>query len=422
MTVVQDVWAREILDSRGYPTLEAIVVLDDGTQARASVPSGASTGSSEAVEKRDGDKRRYGGKGVLRAVQSVKRAICPNLIGQEVTNQSLLDGEMIRVDGTANKDNLGANAILGVSLALARAAANSIGIPLYRYLGGLRAGRLPIPMMNIFNGGKHADNNVDIQECMIVPSGADTFSDALMMGTEIYHALARVLRDEGLSTAVGDEGGFAPDIRSNEDALRYVMIAIEQAGYRAGRDVYLALDVAASELYRDGRYYLEGEGRVMTADALIDYYDELTRRYPILAIEDALAEDDWTSWQTLTARLGARCRLVGDDLFTTNPSRIARGIELGCANTLLVKPNQIGTLTETIEAVRLAESAGYATIISHRSGETADDFIADLAVAMNASFIKTGAPARTERNAKYNRLLAIECELEGAARYAGRDL
>lgn len=422
MTVVTDVCAREILDSRANPTVEVCITLADGTCACASVPSGASTGEAEATELRDRDPHRYGGKGVLCAVQSVNRAIRPILKEQEATQQSFLDAEMIRVDGSANKNNLGANAILGTSLALARASAKSLAIPLYRYIGGLRAGRLPIPMMNIFNGGKHADNNVDIQECMIVPIGAPTFSRALMMGTEIYHALARVLKKEGLATTVGDEGGYAPNLQSNEDALRYVMIAIEQAGYQAGRDVYLALDVAASELVQDGRYYLEGEGRVMTADALIDYYDDLIRRYPILSIEDGLAEDDWTSWQTMTARLGSRVYLVGDDLFTTNPSRLDRGIACGAANALLVKPNQIGTLTETLEAIRLAESAGYATVISHRSGETDDDFIADLAVATNAPFIKTGAPARGERTAKYNRLLAIERELGDMAYYAGQKL
>lgn len=421
MTVVKDVCAREILDSRANPTVEVCITLADGTRACASVPSGASTGEAEATELRDRDPHRYGGKGVLCAVQSVDRAIRPILKEQEATQQSFLDAEMIRVDGSANKNNLGANAILGTSLALARASAKSLAIPLYRYIGGLRAGRLPIPMMNIFNGGKHADNNVDIQECMIVPIGAPTFSRALMMGTEIYHALARVLKKEGLATTVGDEGGYAPNLQSNEDALRYVMIAIEQAGYQAGRDVYLALDVAASELVQDGRYYLEGEGRVMTADALIDYYDDLIRRYPILSIEDGLAEDDWTSWQTMTARLGSRVYLVGDDLFTTNPNRLARGIESSVANALLVKPNQIGTLTETLEAIRMAESAGYATVISHRSGETDDDFIADLAVATNAPFIKTGAPARGERTAKYNRLLAIEQELGDMAYYAGQE-
>lgn len=420
MTVVKDVCAREILDSRANPTVEVCITLADGTRACASVPSGASTGEAEATELRDRDPHRYGGKGVLCAVQSVNRAIRPILKEQEATQQSFLDAEMIRVDGSANKNNLGANAMLGASLALARASAKSLAIPLYRYIGGLRAGRLPIPMMNIFNGGKHADNNVDIQECMIVPIGAPTFSRALMMGTEIYHALARVLKKEGLATTVGDEGGYAPNLQSNEDALRYVMIAIEQAGYQAGRDVYLALDVAASELVQDGRYYLEGEGRVMTADALIDYYDDLIRRYPILSIEDGLAEDDWTSWQTMTARLGSRVYLVGDDLFTTNPNRLDRGIACSAANALLVKPNQIGTLTETLEAIRMAESAGYATVISHRSGETDDDFIADLAVATNAPFIKTGAPARGERTAKYNRLLAIEQELGDMAYYAGQ--
>ena len=420
MTIVQDVFAREILDSRANPTVEVEVALSGGVRSRASVPSGASTGASEAVELRDEEHARYGGKGVLRAVQNVNRILRSCIVGQEAENQLLIDSEMIRADGTANKGSLGANALLGVSLAVARAAASQAGIPLYRYIGGLRAGRLPIPMMNIFNGGQHADNNVDIQEYMIVPVGAMSFRQALRIGAEVYHTLRNVLKREGMATTVGDEGGYAPNLTSNEDALRYLMVAIDEAGYVAGRDVFLALDVAASEFCENGRYTFEGKR--MTSDMLIDYYEELTKRYPIISVEDGLAEDDWHGWQAMTARLGGRIRLVGDDLFTTNPSRIARGIRERAGNALLVKPNQIGTLSETLYAIRLAESAGYSTIISHRSGETEDDFIADLAVAVSAPFIKTGAPARSERVAKYNRLLRIEDELGSMAEYAGKSV
>lgn len=420
MTIVQDVFAREILDSRANPTIEVEVALSGGVRSRASVPSGASTGASEAVELRDEEYARYGGKGVLRAADNVNRILRSCIVGQEAEDQLLIDSEMIRADGTANKGSLGANALLGVSLAVARAAASQAGIPLYRYIGGLRAGRLPIPMMNIFNGGQHADNNVDIQEYMIVPVGAMSFRQALRIGAEVYHTLRNVLKREGMATTVGDEGGYAPNLTSNEDALRYLMVAIDEAGYVAGRDVFLALDVAASEFCENGRYTFEGKR--MTSDMLIDYYEELTKRYPIISIEDGLAEDDWHGWQAMTARLGGRVRLVGDDLFTTNPSRIARGIRERAGNALLVKPNQIGTLSETLYAIRLAESAGYSTIISHRSGETEDDFIADLAVAVSAPFIKTGAPARSERVAKYNRLLRIEDELGSMAEYAGKSV
>lgn len=419
MTEVQDVFAREILDSRANPTVEAEVLLTDGTRARASVPSGASTGANEAVELRDGGDR-YGGKGVLHAVQSVNSRLRPHLTGQDASDQLLLDSEMIRIDGSSDKSSLGANAVLGVSLALARASAKSAKLPLYRYIGGLRAGRLPVPMMNIFNGGKHADNNVDIQECMIVPVRAERFSDALEMGVRIYHALGKVLKQDGMATTVGDEGGYAPDLKSSEDALRYIMTAIDRAGYRAGRDVFLALDVAASELYDSGRYTLAGEGRTLSAEGIVDWYEDLIARYPIISIEDGLAEDDWDGWRDMTARLGARTMLVGDDLFTTNPRRIRQGIVRGAGNALLVKPNQIGSLSETIYAMRLAESAGYACVISHRSGETEDDFIADLAVGTCAPFIKTGAPARSERTAKYNRLLRIEEQLGDMAEYAGK--
>lgn len=420
MTIVQDVFAREILDSRANPTIEVEVALSGGVRSRASVPSGASTGASEAVELRDEEHARYGGKGVLRAADNVNRILRSRIVGQEAEDQLLIDSEMIRADGTANKGSLGANALLGVSLAVARAAASQAGIPLYRYIGGLRAGRLPIPMMNIFNGGQHADNNVDIQEYMIVPVGAMSFRQALRIGAEVYHTLRNVLKREGMATTVGDEGGYAPNLTSNEDALRYLMVAIDEAGYVAGRDVFLALDVAASEFCENGRYTFEGKR--MTSDMLIDYYEELTKRYPIISVEDGLAEDDWHGWQAMTARLGGRIRLVGDDLFTTNPSRIARGIRERAGNALLVKPNQIGTLSETLYAIRQAESAGYSTIISHRSGETEDDFIADLAVAVSAPFIKTGAPARSERVAKYNRLLRIEDELGSMAEYAGKSV
>lgn len=420
MTIVQDVFAREVLDSRANPTVEVEVTLAGGVRARASVPSGASTGASEAIELRDGEHARYGGKGVLRAVDNVNRTLRSHIVGQEAESQLLIDSEMIRADGSANKSNLGANSLLGISLAVARAAATHAGIPLYRYIGGLRAGRLPVPMMNIFNGGQHADNNVDIQEYMIVPVGATSFGQALRIGAEVYHTLRKVLKQEGMATTVGDEGGYAPNLRSNEDALRYLMVAIDEAGYVAGRDVCLALDVAASEFCHDGRYTFEG--REMTSDALIDYYDSLISRYPILSIEDGLAEDDWHGWQAMTARLGRRIRLVGDDLFTTNPSRIARGTRERAGNALLVKPNQIGTLSETLYAIRMAEAAGYSIIISHRSGETEDDFIADLAVGVSAPFIKTGAPARSERVTKYNRLLRIEEELGDMAEYAGKSV
>ena len=420
MTIVQDVFAREVLDSRANPTVEVEVTLAGGVRARASVPSGASTGASEAIELRDGEHARYGGKGVLRAVDNVNRTLRSHIVGQEAESQLLIDSEMIRADGSANKSNLGANSLLGISLAVARAAATHAGIPLYRYIGGLRAGRLPVPMMNIFNGGQHADNNVDIQEYMIVPVGATSFGQALRIGAEVYHTLRKVLKQEGMATTVGDEGGYAPNLRSNEDALRYLMVAIDEAGYVAGRDVCLALDVAASEFYAGGHYTFEG--RKMTSDALIDYYDSLISRYPILSIEDGLAEDDWHGWQAMTARLGRRIRLVGDDLFTTNPSRIARGTRERAGNALLVKPNQIGTLSETLYAIRMAETAGYSIIISHRSGETEDDFIADLAVGVSAPFIKTGAPARSERVAKYNRLLRIEEELGDMAEYAGKSV
>ncbi|WP_027717686.1 phosphopyruvate hydratase [Desulfovirgula thermocuniculi] len=416
---IVDVRAREILDSRGNPTLEVDVILEDGTLGRAAVPSGASTGAHEAVELRDGDPRRYLGKGVQKAVKNVVEKIAPEIIGFEVTDQAALDAALIELDGTPNKSNLGANAILGVSLAAAKAAARSLGLPLYRYLGGVNARRLPVPMMNILNGGKHADNNVDIQEFMIMPVGAPSFAEALRMGAEVFHHLKRVLKDRGLATAVGDEGGFAPNLGSNEEALAVIMEAILAAGYRPGEDVALALDAAATEFYKDGVYRLEG--RDYTAEELIAFYASLAERYPILSLEDGLAEDDWENWPKLTARLGTRVQIVGDDLYVTNTARLRKGIELGASNSILIKVNQIGTLTETLEAIEMARRAGFTAVVSHRSGETEDTTIADLVVACGTGLIKTGAPSRTERVAKYNRLLRIEEELGKAALYPGRE-
>lgn len=417
---IVDVHAREILDSRGNPTLEVDVILEDGTLGRAAVPSGASTGAHEAVELRDGDPRRYLGKGVQRAVKNVMEKIAPEIIGFEATEQAALDAALIELDGTPNKSNLGANAILGVSLAAARAAARSLGLPLYRYLGGVNARRLPVPMMNILNGGKHADNNVDIQEFMIMPVGAPNFAEALRMGAEVFHHLKRVLKQKGLATAVGDEGGFAPNLGSNEEALEVIMEAIGAAGYRPGEDVALALDAAATEFYKDGVYRLEG--RDYTAEELIAFYASLVERYPIVSIEDGLAEDDWENWPKLTARLGSRVQIVGDDLYVTNTARLRKGIELSASNSVLIKVNQIGTLTETLEAIEMARRAGFTAVVSHRSGETEDTTIADLVVACGTGLIKTGAPSRTERVAKYNRLLRIEEELGKAALYPGREV
>ncbi|HOB86178.1 MAG TPA: phosphopyruvate hydratase [Bacillota bacterium] len=414
---IQQIKAREILDSRGNPTLEVEVFLAGGWSGRASVPSGASTGAFEAVELRDGDAGRYLGKGVLQAVRNVREKIAPALEGRSVLEQQLLDELMIKLDGTENKSRLGANAILGVSLAAARAAAAMLGLPLYRYLGGLRANLLPVPFMNILNGGKHADNNVDIQEFMIVPAGAESFSHSLQMGAEVFHHLKKILAARGLNTAVGDEGGFAPNLDSNESALAVITEAIEAAGYRPGEDVFLALDVAATELYRDGAYHLEG--RSFTAAEMIDYYRRLKERFPIISIEDGLAEEDWPGWKELTEALGGEMKLVGDDLFVTNTKRLAHGIEQGVANAILIKLNQIGTLSETLQTIALAEKAGYSSLISHRSGETDDSFIADLAVATGAGAIKTGAPSRIDRVAKYNQLLRIEESLGEAARFAG---
>ncbi|MDR6225660.1 phosphopyruvate hydratase [Desmospora profundinema] len=419
MTIIQDVYAREVLDSRGNPTVEVEVSLLSGALGRAIVPSGASTGAHEAVELRDGDKERYLGKGVLKAVQNVNEAIAPRLEGMDALDQAGIDQTLIELDGTPNKGNLGANAILGVSMAVARAAADALNVPLYAYLGGVNAKTLPVPMMNILNGGEHADNNVDIQEFMVMPVGASDFREGLRMGTEVFHSLKAVLKEKGLSTSVGDEGGFAPDLSSNEEALSTIVKAIERAGYKPGEEVKLALDVAATELYRDGSYHLEGEGVSKTAEEMVAYYEELVNKYPIISIEDGLSEDDWDGWKLLTQRLGDRVQLVGDDLFVTNTVRLADGIAKGVGNSILVKVNQIGTLTETFDAVEMAKQAGYTAVISHRSGETEDTTIADIAVATGAGQIKTGAPSRTDRVAKYNQLLRIEENLEETARYPG---
>jgi enolase len=416
VTSIEAVGAREILDSRGNPTVEVEVALDDGTLARAAVPSGASTGAYEAVEVRDGD-ARYAGRGVQRAVVAVIDEIGPELIGSDPSEQRLIDQALIELDGTPDKSRLGANAVLGVSLAVARAAADSAGLPLFRYVGGPNAHLLPVPMMNILNGGAHADSNVDVQEFMIAPIGAPTFSEALQHGAEVYHALKSVLKGRGLSTGLGDEGGFAPDLSSNRAALDLIAEAVEKAGLVLGEDIALAMDVAASEFYKDGAYQFEGGSN--SSDDMIGYYETLVNRYPIVSIEDPFAEDDWAAWAALTERLDTQLQIVGDDLFVTNPRRLARGIEESCANALLVKVNQIGTLTETLDAVDLAHRHGYRCMISHRSGETEDTTISDLAVAVNCGQIKSGAPARSERVAKYNQLLRIEEELDDAARYAG---
>ena len=417
MASIEAIGAREILDSRGNPTVEVEVVLEDGTMARAAVPSGASTGAFEAVELRDGDKGRYLGKGVEKAVEHVVEDLQPRLLGFDAADQRLIDSEMLAIDGTDNKGSMGANAILGVSLAVARAAADSAGLPLYRYVGGPNAHVLPVPMMNILNGGSHADSNVDIQEFMIAPIGAESFREALRMGAEVYHALKKVLHDKGLATGLGDEGGFAPNLDSNRAALDLIGDAIRAAGYDFGKDVVVALDVAASEFYKDGGYAFEGGTK--SAAEMIDYYAELVAAYPLVSIEDPLNEDDWEGWKQITERLGDKVQLVGDDLFVTNPERLKRGIDSGTANALLVKVNQIGSLTETLDAVTMAQIAGYKCMMSHRSGETEDTTIADLAVATNCGQIKTGAPARSERVAKYNQLLRIEEDLDDAAVYAG---
>ena len=422
MAAIEQVFAREILDSRGNPTVEVEVCLEDGTIATADVPSGASTGMYEAVELRDGDKSSYNGKGVLQAVDNVNAKIGPAIIGYDATEQVAIDQLMMKLDGTDNKGNFGANAILGVSMAVARAAAMSLDLPLFQYLGGFNAKELPVPMMNILNGGAHADNNVDLQEFMIMPVGAKSLSEALRSCAEVYHTLKSVLHDKGLSTAVGDEGGFAPNLGSNEEALEIICEAIKQAGYEPGSDFKLAIDAASSEFYKDGKYNLAGEGKVKTAEEMVEFYAYLTEKYPIVSIEDGLAEEDWDGWKLLTDRIGDKVQLVGDDLFVTNTKRLSKGIELGVGNSILVKVNQIGTLTEAFEAMEMAKRAGYTCVVSHRSGETEDAFIADIAVAVNAGQIKTGAPARSERVAKYNQLLRIEELLYETARYDGDDV
>jgi enolase len=423
VSAISGVFAREILDSRGNPTVEVEVQLDSGAWGRAAVPSGASTGKREAVELRDGDGQRYRGKGVQRAVKNVEDTIAAEIEGMEATEQAAVDQALLELDGTPNKSALGANAILAVSLAVARAGADEVGLPLYAYLGGVGARLLPVPMLNILNGGAHADNGIDIQEFMLVPAGAESFSTALRMGVEIFHTLKDLLKERGLATGVGDEGGFAPALGSNTAALDLFLTAIERAGYRPGEDVFLALDVAASEFAEPGgRYRLARDGVVRSSDEMIALYESLLERYPIVSIEDGLGEDDWGGWGALTRRLGSRVQLVGDDLFVTNPAVIQQGIKNGIANAVLVKVNQVGTLTETLQAIELAKRAGYGTVISHRSGETEDTFVADLAVAVNAGQIKTGSVARSERTAKYNQLLRIEDELGHAASFPGRSL
>ncbi|WP_061212700.1 phosphopyruvate hydratase [Syntrophomonas wolfei] len=419
MSTIVDVFAREVLDSRGNPTVEVEVILEDGTMGRAVVPSGASTGAHEAVELRDGDSKRYLGKGVLQAVDNVNMIIAPEVIGMDATAQIDIDQLMIDLDDTPNKAKLGANAIMGVSLAVARAAATHLAIPLYQYIGGVNAREIPVPMMNILNGGKHADNNVDIQEFMIVPSGAPNFAEGLRMGVEVYHSLKKVLNNKGLGSGVGDEGGFAPNLPSNEAALDLILEAIAAAGYQAGSDINLALDVAATELFQDGKYHLASSGQVLSSSEMVDFYAQMMEKYPVISLEDGLAEDDWAGWKQLTERLGSKIQLVGDDLFVTNCQRLARGIEEGVCNSILIKVNQIGTLSETLNTIEMARRAGYTCVISHRSGETEDSTIADIAVATNAGQIKTGAPARTDRVAKYNQLLRIEEELDVFAVYRG---
>ena len=422
MSIITQVYAREILDSRGNTTVEVEVILEDGTMGRAAVPSGASTGVHEAVELRDGDKKRYVGKGVMKAVENVNDIIAEALIGLDATRQIEIDELLIRLDETPNKAKLGANAILGVSMAVAKAAANYVGLPLYQYLGGTNAHELPVPMMNILNGGSHADNNVDIQEFMIMPVGAKSFSECLRMNVEIYHALKGILKAKGLSTGLGDEGGFAPNLESNAEALDVIMEAIAKAGYKAGKDIMLAMDVAASEFYKDGKYHMLAEGAPKTSTQMVNYLADLVAKYPIISIEDGLAEDDWKGWAALTKKLGDKVQLVGDDLFVTNAARLQMGIDKGVANAILIKVNQIGTLTETFRAVELAKRHGYTAIVSHRSGETEDVTMSDIAVALNAGQIKSGAPARTDRVAKYNQLLRIEEDLGPAATYGGMEV
>jgi len=416
-----DVFARQILDSRSNPTIEVEVHLEDGTYGTAAVPSGASTGIFEAVELRDENKHIYNGSGVLKAVENVNNIIAEELIGMNVLDQVELDQVMLELDGTENKSKLGANAMLGVSLAAAKAAANYLGLGLYQYLGGVNAKTLPVPMMNIINGGKHADNNVDLQEFMIMPVGAPSFSEALRMSSEVYHSLKKLLKSKGYDTGVGDEGGFAPNLKSNEEAIVVIVEAIEKAGYVPGKDIFIALDPASSEIFENGKYNLKGEGKLLTSQEMADFYVDLVNKYPIISIEDGMAEDDWEGWKILTEKLGNKIQLVGDDLFVTNTKRLKMGIEKKVANSILIKLNQIGTLTETLDAIEMAQRAGYTAVVSHRSGETEDTTIADLVVAVNAGQIKTGAPARSERVAKYNQLLRIEEELGPQAQYRGID-
>lgn len=417
---IVDVYARQILDSRCFPTVEVEVTLEDGTVGRAAVPSGASTGMFEAVELRDGDEKVYNGKGVLKAVENINEEIATELIGMNIFDQVGIDKVMIDLDGTENKSKLGANATLGVSLAAARAAAAYLGLPLYQYIGGVNAKVLPVPMMNIINGGKHADNNVDLQEFMIMPVGAKSFSAALRMCAEVYHSLKSILKDKGYSTGVGDEGGFAPDLNSNEEAIQIILEAVNKAGYKPGEEIFIALDPASSEFFENGKYELKGEGKSLTPEEMSDYYVDLCKKYPIISIEDGMAEEDWEGWKLITEKLGKKVQLVGDDLFVTNTKRLTMGIQKGVANSILIKLNQIGTLTETLNAIEQAQRAGYTAVVSHRSGETEDTTIADLVVAVNAGQIKTGAPARSERVAKYNELLRIEDELADMGEYRGR--
>ncbi|VYU25399.1 phosphopyruvate hydratase [Clostridium butyricum] len=417
---IVDVVARQILDSRCFPTVEVEIYLEDGTMGRAAVPSGASTGIFEAVELRDGDKDYYQGKSVLNAVKNVNETIAEELIGCNAFDQTAIDKMLIELDGTNNKGKLGANAILGVSLAVANAAANALNMPLYRYIGGVNAKVLPVPMMNILNGGSHADNSVDLQEFMIMPAGADSFSNALRMCAEVYHTLKKLLNDKGYATGIGDEGGFAPDLKSNKEALDVIIEAIKKAGYKPGEEIFIAIDAASSEYYKDGKYVLEHEGKTFTSAEMVDFFEEWVNEYPIISIEDGMAEEDWEGWKLITERLGKKVQLVGDDLFVTNTERLETGIEKGVANSILIKLNQIGTLTETLNAIEMANRAGYTAVVSHRSGETEDTTIADLVVAVNAGQIKTGAPARSERVAKYNQLLRIEQELETVAEYRGK--
>ena len=422
MSAIIDILGREVLDSRGNPTVEVEVLLESGAFGRASVPSGASTGTHEAVELRDGDKKRYNGKGVLKAVEAVNSEIFESLVGMEASEQMLIDQTMIELDGTPNKGRLGANAILGVSLAVAKAAAEEVGLPLYRYVGGAFAHTLPVPMMNVINGGAHADNPIDIQEFMIVPVGASSIDEAVRMGAEVFHALKKKLKDAGHSTNVGDEGGFAPNLKSTDEALTFIVKAIEAAGYKPGDDVALALDAASSEFFKDGKYVLAGENKKLSSSEMVKYYADLVKKYPIISIEDGMQEDDWAGWKELTEVLGGKIQLVGDDLFVTNSERLAKGIKEGIANSILVKVNQIGTLTETLKTIEMAHKAGYTTVLSHRSGETEDSTIADLAVAVNSGQIKTGSMSRSDRLAKYNQLIRISDDLASVANYAGKSI